>query len=145
MFNSPVLLLITTRSSKRKTSGAELPRRADRGRRRAVRSGDIDLERELLLVLHLDANITTEQFRAKSAELEGVRVAVEGQRLPEKNQIYKMRRLHVPAHRDGTLIADWDCNVLALPRWSSAVSTPAFRFRALLTKGGAGQVELVRA
>ena len=144
MFNSLVLLLITTRSSERKTRRAELPRRADRGRR-AVRSGDIDLERELLLVLHLDANITTEQFRAKSAELEGVRVAVEGQRLPEKNQIYKMRRLHVPAHRDGTLIADWECNVLALTRWSSAVATPAFRFRALLTKGGAGQVELVRA
>jgi hypothetical protein len=144
MFNSLVLLLITTRSSERKTRRAELPRRADRGRR-AVRGGDIDLERELLLVLHLDANITAEQFRAKSAELEGVRVAVEGQRLPEKNQIYKMRRLHVPAHRDGPLIADWDCNVLALPRWSSAVATPAFRFRALLTKGGAGQVELVRA
>jgi hypothetical protein len=144
MFNSLVLLLITTRSSERKTRRAELPRRADRGRR-AVRGGDIDLERELLLVLHLDANITAEQFRAKSAELEGVRVAVEGQRLPEKNQIYKMRRLHVPAHRDGTLIADWECNVLALTRWSSAVATPAFRFRALLTKGGAGQVELVRA
>ena len=40
MFNSLVLLLITTRSSERKTRRAELPRRADRGRRRAVRIGE---------------------------------------------------------------------------------------------------------
>ncbi len=33
----------------------------------------------------------------------------------EKNQIYKMMRLHVLAQRDGTLIADWGCNVLPLP------------------------------
>jgi hypothetical protein len=106
--------------------------------------------RERLLDLHLDGDITTEQFRAKSAKLEGARAAAEGQleaagsrlvRLKdlerskdalishyaslvpqaltglssvEKNQVYKMMRLHVLAQRDGTLIADWGCNVLPL-------------------------------
>ena len=99
----------------------------------------------------MDGDITTEQFRAKSAELEEARGAAEGQleaarsrlvRLKdieqskdalishyaslvpqvlsglspeEKNRIYKMMRLHVLAQRDGTLIADWGCNVWPLP------------------------------
>jgi hypothetical protein len=99
----------------------------------------------------LDGDITTEQFRVKSAELEEARLAAEGQleaarsrlaRLKdleqskealishyaslvpqaltelaseEKNRIYKMMRLHVLAKRDGTLIADWACNILPPP------------------------------
>jgi hypothetical protein len=99
----------------------------------------------------LDGDITTEQFRAKSAELEEARVAADGQldaarlrlaRLKdieqsreelishyaslvpqalselsseEKNRIYKMMHLQVLAHSDGTLIADWGCNVLPQP------------------------------
>jgi hypothetical protein len=33
----------------------------------------------------------------------------------EKNRIYKMTHLQVLAQRDGTLIADWGCNVLPQP------------------------------
>ena len=33
----------------------------------------------------------------------------------EKNQIYKMMHLRVLAQRDGTLIADWGCNILPQP------------------------------
>jgi site-specific DNA recombinase len=115
------------------------------------RIAEIDLKQERLLDLHLDGDVTTEQFRAKSAELEAARAAAEGQveaarsrlaRLKEieeskdtlishyatlvpqvltalspeeKNQIYKKMHLHVLAQRDGTLIADWGCNVLPLP------------------------------
>jgi hypothetical protein len=32
-----------------------------------------------------------------------------------RNQVYKAMRLRVHAHRDGTLIADWGCNVSPLP------------------------------
>jgi DNA-binding transcriptional regulator PaaX len=96
-------------------------------------------------------DITAEQFRAKSAELEEVRAAAEGQleaarshlahlkdierskealishyaplvpqtlnelSSEEKNRIYKMMHLQVLAQRDGTLIADWGCNVLPQP------------------------------
>jgi site-specific DNA recombinase len=112
------------------------------------RLAEIDLKQKRLLDLHLDGDITTEQFRAKSAELEEARAAAEGQLeaarsrlarledierskeelishyaslLPralselsseEKNRIYKMMHLQVLAQRDGTLIADWGCNVL---------------------------------
>jgi hypothetical protein len=115
------------------------------------RMAEIDLKQERLLDLNLDGDITTERFRAKSAELEAARTAAEGQleaarsRLArlrdieqskdalvshyaslvpqaltelsseEKNQIYKMMRLHVLAQRDDTLIADWGCNILPLP------------------------------
>ncbi len=116
------------------------------------RIADIDLKQERLLDLRLDGDITTEQFRAKSAELEVARAAAEDQleaarshlaRLEdierskeelishyaslvpqalselsseEKNRIYKMMHLQVLAQRDGTLIADWGCNVLPQPR-----------------------------
>ena len=115
------------------------------------RIAEIDLKQKRLLDLHLDGDITAEQFRAKSAELEVARAAAEGQleaarsrlaRLKdieqskdalishyvslvpqkldelsseEKNQIYKMMHLRVLAQRDGTLIADWGCNVLPQP------------------------------
>jgi site-specific DNA recombinase len=115
------------------------------------RIAEIDLKQERLLDLHLDGDITTEKFRAKSAELEAARAAAEAQLeaarsrlarlkdiernkdalvshyaslvpqvLPrlspeEKYQIYKKMYLQVLAQRDGTLIADWGCNVLPLP------------------------------
>lgn len=43
------------------------------------RLAEIDLKQKRLLDLHMDGDITTEQFRAKSAELEEVRAAAEGQ------------------------------------------------------------------
>ena len=112
---------------------------------------ELDLKQERLLDLHLDGDITTEQFRTKGAELEEARAAAEGQleaarshlvRLKdierskdplishyaslmpqalselsseEKNRIYKMMHLQILAQRDGTLIADWGCNVLPQP------------------------------
>jgi hypothetical protein len=145
------------------------------------RIAEIDLKQERLLDLHLDGDITTEQFRAKRTELEEARGTAEGQleaarsrlarlddiarskdalvshyaslvpqvltRLSpeEENQIYKMMRLHVLAQRDGTLIADWGCNVWPLPPGSFKITTQAFEFRALLTDGGAERLELVRA
>jgi site-specific DNA recombinase len=115
------------------------------------RIAELDLKQERLLDLHLNGDITTEQFRAKSGELEEARLAAEGQleaarsrlaRLKdleqskealishyaslvpqaltelsseEKNQTYKLMRLHVLAQRDGTLTADWACNILPQP------------------------------
>jgi hypothetical protein len=46
--------------------------------------------------------------------------------------------------RDGTLIADWDCNDVPLPPGSFKVTTQAFEFRALLTEGGAERLELAK-
>jgi site-specific DNA recombinase len=43
------------------------------------RVAEIDLKQERLLDLHLSGDITTEQFRTKSAELEEARAAAEGQ------------------------------------------------------------------
>jgi hypothetical protein len=105
------------------------------------RIAEIDLEQERLLDLHVDGDITTEQFRAKSVELEAFRsrlarlkeieqskdalISHYASLVPqvltalspeEKNRIYKMMHLHVLAQRDGTLTADWGCNVLPLPR-----------------------------
>ena len=54
-------------------------------------------------------------------------------------------RLRVLAQRDGTLIADWGCNVLPPPQESFKITTHTFHFRALLTKGGAERLELARA
>jgi len=143
------------------------------------RLAEINVKQERLLDLHLDGDVTTEQFRAKSTKLEEARVAAEDQleaarsrleRLkdmehskdalishyaslvpqglaelsPEKkNRIYKMMRLHVFADREGTLTVEWGCNVLTTPRSSSTVTTPAFKFRAVLTGEGA-ELELTR-
>lgn len=54
-------------------------------------------------------------------------------------------RLHVLAQRDGTLIADRGRNDGPLPRWSSASTTPTFKFRAVLTRDGSEELELMRA
>jgi len=61
----------------------------------------------------------------------------------EKNRVYRMMRLRVFADRDGTLTADWGCNVLPTPPGSSTVTTNAFRFRAVLT-GQDAELELSR-
>jgi hypothetical protein len=63
----------------------------------------------------------------------------------EKNQVYNMMNLRVFARPDDTLIADWGCNVSPLPLWSSTVTTPAFRFRAVLTGNGSGGWEFLEA
>jgi hypothetical protein len=63
----------------------------------------------------------------------------------ERNQVYKTMRLHVLAHRDDTLIADWGCNDAQLPRWSSISTTLALRFRSVLADEGSGEVVLVGA
>ena len=62
----------------------------------------------------------------------------------EKNRVFQMMHLQVFAHRDGTLIADWGCNVLPQPRWSSEFTTPTFRFRAVLAGDGGEEVEVAR-
>ena len=43
------------------------------------RIAEIDLKRDRLLDLHLNGDITTEQFRSKSEELKEARVAAEDQ------------------------------------------------------------------
>jgi hypothetical protein len=58
----------------------------------------------------------------------------------ERNRVYKTKRLRVFAHRDGTLIADWGCNDVPQHRWSSAATTPAFRFRAVLVGDGTEEI-----
>ncbi len=50
----------------------------------------------------------------------------------ERNRIYKMMRLSIFADRDGSLTADWGCNVSSTPQCSSIFTTHALRFRALL-------------
>jgi hypothetical protein len=46
---------------------------------RLTRIAEMDLKQERLLDPHLDGDITTEQFRAKCAELEEARTAAESQ------------------------------------------------------------------
>jgi hypothetical protein len=55
------------------------------------RIAEIDLKQERLLDLHLDGDITTEQFRAKSAELEAARTAVEGQLEAARSRLARLR------------------------------------------------------
>jgi hypothetical protein len=52
--------------------------------------------------------------------------------------------IHLLARREGTLIADWDRNVLPLPPDSFKVTTQAFEFRALLNEDGGERLELAR-
>jgi hypothetical protein len=63
----------------------------------------------------------------------------------ERRRVYRMMHLRVSAHRDDTLIADWGCNDEPLPPWSFRFTTPAFRFRAVLTGDGSEEVELTKA
>ena len=64
--------------------------------------------------------------------------------LTERNQVYNMMNLRVFARPDDTLIADWGCNVSPLPRWSFENTTPALRFRAVLTSDSKIEVESVK-
>jgi hypothetical protein len=59
----------------------------------------------------------------------------------ERNRVYKTMRLRVLAHRDGTLIADWGCNISPLPLRNFTITTPAFTFRAVLTNGKGIEIE----
>ena len=65
----------------------------------------------------------------------------------ERNRVYKMLDLKVLAQEDGNLEAMWalggnPCrDNEPLPRWSSAVTTHALRFRTILTEE-AHEVEL---
>ena len=67
------------------------------------------------------------------------------------NRVYKMLGLTVLAPGDGSLEAKWALGAdpcrdnEPLLRWSSASTTPAFRFRAMLTDDGSEEVELTRA
>ena len=63
----------------------------------------------------------------------------------ERNRVYKTMRIRVFAHREHILIADWGCNDEPLPLWSSIVTTPAPRFRAVLTGNGSGEIGVVGA
>jgi hypothetical protein len=69
----------------------------------------------------------------------------------ERNRVYKMLDLTVLAHENGSLELKWALGAdlcrdnEPLPRWSSASTTPAFRFRAVLTDDGSEEVELARA
>jgi hypothetical protein len=62
----------------------------------------------------------------------------------ERNRVYKTMGLRIFADRDDTLIADSGCNASPLPRWSSTVTTFAFKFRAVLSNDKGIEVELNR-
>jgi hypothetical protein len=70
----------------------------------------------------------------------------------ERNRVYKMlglRVLRVLAHEEGALEASWTLggdpcrDNEPLLRWNFTSTTNAFRFRAVLTDDGAGDVDLV--
>jgi hypothetical protein len=143
---------------------------------------EVERKEERLLNLHLEGDITTEQFRAKSAALQEAKEAamvslgtarahrervedferdkealleyhahlvpedLNGLTPEQRRTLYRMMRLKVLAAPDGkkpNLTVEWGCNVLPTPRSSSTVTTPAFKFRALLTGKGA-ELELAR-
>jgi Mn-containing catalase len=59
--------------------------------RRKPRHCEIDLKQKRLLDPHLDGDITTEQFRSKSAELEEARVAAEGQLEAARSRLGRLK------------------------------------------------------
>jgi hypothetical protein len=61
-----------------------------------VRSKDIERSKDALISHY--ASLVPQALSELSSE--------------EKNRIYKMMHLQILAQRDGTLIADWACNVL---------------------------------
>jgi hypothetical protein len=69
----------------------------------------------------------------------------------ERNRVYKMLGLTVSAHVDGSLVLTWALDAdpcrdnEPLPRWSFTSTTPAFRFRAVLTSDGSGGWEFLEA
>jgi hypothetical protein len=91
------------------------------------------LERDREALLNHFARIVPEQLHALEPE--------------ERNRIYKMLDLTVLAHENGSLELKWTLGADPCrdneppPRWSFAYTTPAFRFRAILT-AEAHEVEL---
>jgi hypothetical protein len=69
----------------------------------------------------------------------------------ERNCVYKLLGLKVLARENGDFEVKWALGGAPcgdnepLLRWSSAYTTPAFRFRAVLTGDGSEEVELARA
>jgi hypothetical protein len=69
----------------------------------------------------------------------------------ERNCVYKLLGLKVLARENGDFEVKWTLGGAPcgdnepLLRWSSAYTTPAFRFRAVLTGDGSEEVELARA
>ncbi|HEX2109051.1 MAG TPA: hypothetical protein VHF70_07230 [Rubrobacteraceae bacterium] len=57
------------------------------------RIAEISLKQERLLDLHLEGDITAEQFRAKSAELEEARLAAEGQLEAARSRLARLGEL----------------------------------------------------
>jgi site-specific DNA recombinase len=57
------------------------------------RIAELDLKQERLLDLHLNGDITTEQFRAKSGELEEARLAAEGQLESARSRLARLKDL----------------------------------------------------
>jgi site-specific DNA recombinase len=57
------------------------------------RIAEISFKQERLLNLHLDGDITTEQFRAKGAELEAVHVAAENQLEAARSRLARLKDL----------------------------------------------------
>jgi hypothetical protein len=84
------------------------------------------LERDREALLNHYARIVPEQLDALEPE--------------ERNRIYKMLDLTVLAHENGSLELKWALGVdlcrdnEPLPRWSFAYTTPALKFRAILTE-----------
>jgi hypothetical protein len=95
------------------------------------------LERDKEALLNHYARIVPEQLDTLEPE--------------ERNRVYKMLGLTVSAHEDGSLELTWTLgadpcrDIEPPPRWSSAPTTPAFRFRAMLTDDGSEEVEPSRA
>jgi hypothetical protein len=95
---------ITTEQFRTKGAKLEEARAAAEGQLEAARSRlarlkDIERSKEELITHY--ASLVPQALDQLSSE--------------EKNRIYKMMHLQVLAQRDGTLIADWGCNVLPLP------------------------------
>jgi hypothetical protein len=69
----------------------------------------------------------------------------------ERNHVYKLLKLTVLAHQNGSLELSWALGAdlcrdnEPLLRWSSANTTKAFRFRAVLTGDGSEEVVSVGA
>ncbi len=95
------------------------------------------LERDKEALLNHYARIVPEQLDTLEPE--------------ERNRVYKMLDLTVLAHENGNLELTWALGADPCrdneppPRWSFAYTTPAFRFRAVLTDDGSEEVELARA
>ena len=95
---------ITTEQFRVKSAELEETRLAANGQLEAARSRLArlkDLERSKEALISHYASLVPQALTELSSE--------------EKNQTYKLMRLHVLAQRDGTLTADWGHNILPQP------------------------------